>query len=64
MVGSPGKNLIVYDNEITQGGVDESISSSALNLLYGPTLTSIHDYWKDHSLDYMDFCWQINVSAF
>jgi len=21
---------------------------------YGPTLTSIHDYWKDHSLDYMD----------
>ena len=24
----------------------ESISSSALSLLYGPTLTSIHDYWK------------------
>ena len=22
-----------------------------LNLLYGPTLTSIHDYWKNHSLD-------------
>ena len=20
-----------------------------LNLLYGPTLTSIHDYWKNHS---------------
>ena len=39
--------MIVYDNEITQGRVDESISSSALNLLYGPTLTSVHDYWKD-----------------
>ena len=24
----------------------ESISSLALSLLYGPTLTSIHDYWK------------------
>ena len=62
--GSPGKYLIVYDNEITQGGVEESISSSAFNLLYGPTLTSIHDYWKDHSLDYTDLCWQSNVSAF
>ena len=42
----------------------KSISSSALSLLYGPTLTSTHDYWKDHSFDYMDFCWQSNVSAF
>ena len=24
----------------------ESINSSALSLLYGPTLTSVHDYWK------------------
>ena len=29
-----------------------------------PTLTSIHDYWKNHSFDKMDLCWQINVSAF
>ena len=36
----------------------ESISSLALSLLYGPTLTSIHDYWKSHSFDYMDICWQ------
>ena len=27
----------------------EGINSSALNLLYGSTLTSIHDYWKNHS---------------
>ena len=27
------------------------INSSALNFLYGPTLTSIHDYWKNHSFD-------------
>ena len=24
---------------------------SALTFLYSPTLTSIHDYWKNHSLD-------------
>ena len=29
----------------------KSISSSALNFLYSPTLTSIHDYWKSHSFD-------------
>ena len=27
----------------------ESISSSLLRLLYGPTLTCIYDYWKNHS---------------
>ena len=34
------------------------------NLLYGPSLTSIHDYWKNHSFDYMGFCRQSNGSAF
>ena len=29
----------------------KSINSSALNFLYSPTLTSIHDYWKNHSFD-------------
>ena len=29
----------------------KSIKSLALSFLYGPTLTSIHDYWKNHSLD-------------
>ena len=29
-------------------------SSSALSFLYSPTLTSIHDYWKNHTFDYMD----------
>ena len=26
----------------------ESINSSALSLLYGPILTSVHDYWKNY----------------
>ena len=29
----------------------KSINSSALSLLYGPTLTSIHNHWRNHSLD-------------
>ena len=41
-----------------------SINSSTLNFLYSPTLTFIHDHWKNHSLDYTDPCWQSDVSAF
>ena len=29
----------------------KGINSSALSFLYTPTLTSVHDYWKNHSLD-------------
>ena len=28
-----------------------SINSSLLSFLYSPTLTSIHDHWKNHSFD-------------
>ena len=42
----------------------ESISSSALSLLYGPTLTFVHDYWENHSFGYANLYWQSDVSAF
>ena len=29
----------------------KSINSTALSFLYSPTLRSIYDYWKNHSLD-------------
>ena len=29
----------------------QSINSLVLSFLYSPTLTSIHDYWKNHSFD-------------
>ena len=29
----------------------KNINSSVLNFLFGPSLTSIHDYWKNHSFD-------------
>ena len=42
----------------------KSINYLVLSLLYGLTVTSIHDYWEDHSFDYTDLCWQSDVSAF
>ena len=34
----------------------KSINSLVLSLLHGPTLTSIHDCWKNHSFDNTDLC--------
>ena len=54
----------------------KSINSSALSFLHSPTLTSIHDYWKNHSFDWWTFvgqvmslllnmlCWSMLVIAF
>jgi len=33
----------------------KGINSLALSFLYGPILTSMHHYWKNHSFDKMDF---------
>ena len=38
--------------------------SSKASILYGPTLISIHNYWKKHIFDYMNICQQNDVSAF
>ena len=62
----------LFDHIAVQGTPHESspapqfecISSSALSLLHGPMLTSIHDYQKNHNFDYRDFCQQSDVSAF
>ena len=55
LVGSPCsprtlKSLLQHQSK--------SINFLALSFLYSPTLTSIHDYWKNHSFDYTDLCWQ------
>ena len=39
-------------------------NSLALSPLYCPTLTSVHDCWKNHSSDYEYLCRQSDVSAF
>ena len=43
---------------------NSSISSSLLSLLYGPALSSLHEYWKNHSFHYTDLCGQSDISAF
>ena len=34
----------------------KSTNSSVLSFIYGPALTPIHDYWKNHGFDYTDPC--------
>ena len=55
---SKGLSRVFYKSQLKR------INSLALSFLYHPTLTSILDHWKNHSLDYMALCWQSNVSAF
>ena len=38
--------------------------SLVLSFLSGPTLTSIHDYWKNHRFDYTDLCQQSDSFVF
>ena len=42
----------------------KSINSSALSLLHGPTLTSIRDYWKNHSFDWQTFTGKVMTLLF
>ena len=53
-------SLLSRDSQVSSPAPQfKSISSSTLSLLYGPTLTSVHGYWKNHSFDYMDLCQQV-----
>ena len=40
----------------------KTIISSSLTVLYGATITSIHDYWKNHSFDYIELFQPSNIS--
>ena len=42
----------------------KTINSSLITILYGPTVTSIHDNWKNHSFDYTELFQQSNLSTF
>ena len=47
LVGSPGSPRDSQESSPTPQF--QSINSLALSFLYSPTLTSIHDHWKNHS---------------
>ena len=54
-----------FDLLAVQGTLHEcSPAPQFESILYGLALTSIHDFWKNHSLDYTDLCWQSDVFAF
>ena len=47
-------DLLVVQGTLTSLPQFKNINSCVLYLIYGPTLTSVHDCWKDHSLNYTD----------
>ena len=47
-------DLLAVQGESSPTPPCKSINSSALNFLYSPTLTFIHDYWKSHTLTMFD----------
>ena len=49
LVGSPCSSRDSQESSPTPQF--KSINSSALSFLHSPTVTSIHDHWKNHSLD-------------
>ena len=60
-----------FDLHAVQGSLKSLLQhhSSKASILwtrlhYGPTLTSVHGYWKNHSFDYMNLCQSSNGSAF
>ena len=61
LVGSP---CSPRDSQKSSTPQFKSINSLVLSFLYGSTYTSIHDYWKKHIFDYLNFWRQSNVSAF
>ena len=62
LVGSPCSTR--ESQEFSPTPQFKSINSLVPSFLHSPTLTSIHDHWKNHSLDQTELCWQSNVSAF
>ena len=36
---------------------------SQVSLWSNSHIFPVHDYWKNHSFDYMDFCWQSDISS-
>ena len=41
-----------------------SVLQHSVFFIVCPALTCVHDYWKEHSLDYTDLCRQSDVFAF
>ena len=60
LLGAPGtlKSLLQHHSSKT------SVLQHSAFFIVCPALTCVHDYWKEHSLDYTDLCRQSDVFAF
>ena len=56
LVGSPWSNCPTGSQESSPTPQFKSINSLALSFFIVQH-SSIHDYWKNHSFDYMELCW-------
>ena len=58
---SKGLSRVFSSTTVQKYQFGSSISKHylALSLLFVPTLTYIHNYWKKYSFDYTDLCWQV-----
>ena len=61
---SKGLSRVFSRTTVRKHQLLESTSSSVLSLLHHPTLTSTHNYQKNHSFDYTDLCQQRDISDF
>ena len=57
-------DLLAVQEESSPTPQFKIIHYSSLSLLYGPTVTSIHDYCNNHSFDNKALSWQSDVSVF
>ena len=66
MVSGPITSRLIDGEKMNLNGHEfvNSINSLVLSFLYGPNLTSIHDYWKNHSLTIQTFVSKIMSLCF
>ena len=57
-------DLLLTESQESSLAQYKSIYFSVFGILYGPTLTFIHDYWEKHGFDYKDLCWLGGAYAF
>ena len=63
LLGLTGLILLSRESQESSPALQfKTISCSAFSFIYGPALTSVRDYWKNHSFDFIDLCWQSDVS--
>ena len=62
--GRPGVLWFMGLQRVGHDWSNLAAAAAAASLLYDPALTSIHDFWKNHSFDYTDICRQSDVAVF